>query len=884
MRLARRTWTLAEPWGRGRTLTSLVALLVAAVAALAVSGSLSRNALNIGGTLFVYIALAEAWNILAGMSGQVSLGVGAFVGIGAYSMGLVMVHDGFGMLAGLAVAAGAGGLLGLFLVVPLLRLRGDYFAVGTLAAALALQAWLLNWNFAGGSTGLSLPIAGIPSLEGLYQLGVIVGVLGIGAAVVVRGSRFGLRLLAIREHEGAAATLGVNTWRMRAGALVLSSTLTGLAGGAFALMQLSFEPTGMVGMNWTIWALMMVVIGGFGTIIGPIAGAVFVYYVVATELASYPTLGLFIEGALLIVIVRFAPRGIVPLVADGVKAGISSWRPAQQDRPEATSRADAVVGADAAGSGGTPGPAAAGQSVLSGAPTRTVGPLVVRGLQKHFGSVVATDRVSFRIEPGEAVGLIGPNGSGKSTLLKLIAGVEKPDGGSVTLGETPLAGRKPHTVNRLGVAVAMQVPRPFADLTVHENIRLAAGHHAGHREHQAAEEVLDVCGLRHRARVKAGSLGLLDLKRLEFARALATNPAIILLDEVAAGLVGEELAQVIALIKRVNATGRSVIVVEHVQQVISGVVDRVLVLSSGKLIAEGTPAEIAANAEVEQIYYGTPASARPRATPAAEPDRTHARRPAILEVDGVSAGYGSLVALREVSLTIRQTDIVSVLGANGSGKSTLAGAVSGQVRAIQGRIRFDGHVITKTPAYDRARLGICLCPEGRGIFTSLTVEENLLLGVPLRRRRAEITPELERVYDVLPVLRARGRQRAGSLSGGEQQMLAIGRALLMSPKLLICDELSLGLAPKITGELYEVLVRVNQSGVAILLIEQNVHRALGISTAAYVLNRGQVTFAGAPGELLDDKILAEAYFASGAQSAALAEPLTPPGRPAQETR
>ena len=867
MRLAHRTWTLAEPWGRARTLASLAALLVATAAALAVSGSLSRSALNIGGTLFVYIALAEAWNILAGLSGQVSLGVGAFVGVGAYSMGLVMVHDGFGMLAGLAVAAGAGALLGLLLVVPLLRLRGDYFAVGTLAAALALQAWLLNWNFAGGSTGLSLPIAGIPSLEGLYQLGVVVGVLGIGAAVVVRGSRFGLRLLAIREHEGAAATLGVNTWRMRAGALVLSSTLTGLAGGAFALMQLSFEPTGMVGMNWTIWALMMVVIGGFGTIIGPIAGAVFVYYVVATELASYPTLGLFIEGALLILIVRFAPRGIVPLVVDGIKAGMSRWRPAPQHRPEATSRADAVR-----------------QSALSGAPGRTVGPLVVQGLEKRFGSVVAADRVSFRIEPGEAVGLIGPNGSGKSTLLKLIAGVEKPDGGSVTLGGTPLGGRKPYTVNRLGVAVAMQVPRPFADLTVHENVRLAAGHHAGHREHQAAEEVLDVCGLRHRARVKAGSLGLLDLKRLEFARALATNPVVILLDEVAAGLVGEELAQVIALIKRVNATGRSVIVVEHVQQVISGVVDRVLVLSSGKLIAAGTPAEIAANAEVAQIYYGTRATARPLATPAAELAGTQARQPAILEVDGVSAGYGSLVALRDVSLTIRQTDIVSVLGANGSGKSTLAATVSGQVRAIQGRIRFDGHVITKTPAYDRARQGICLCPEGRGIFSGLTVEENLLLGVPLRRRRAEITPELERVYDILPALRSRGRQRAGSLSGGEQQMLAIGRAFLMSPKLLICDELSLGLAPKITGELYEVLVRVNESGVAILLIEQNVHRALEISTAAYVLNRGQVTFAGAPGELLDDKVLAEAYFASGAQSAALAEPLTPQGRPAQETR
>jgi branched-chain amino acid transport system ATP-binding protein len=827
---------LAEPWGRERTLASLAVLVVAAAAALAVSGRLSNNALNIGATLFVYIALAQAWNILAGFSGQISLGVGAFVGVGAYSMGLVMVHAGLGRLPALVVAAGAGGLLGLLLAVPLLRLRGDYFAVGTLAAALALQAWLLNWDFAGGSTGLSLPVTAVPSLAGLYRLGLAVAVLGTGAAVVVRGSRFGLRLLAIREHEEAAATLGVNTWRMRVGALVLSSTLMGLAGGAFALMQLSFEPNGMAGLNWTIWALMMVVIGGFGTITGPIAGAVFVYYVVATELASYPTLGLFIEGALLIVIVRFAPRGVVPLAVDAAKA--------LRRKPASTQE-----------------PGGGGRQESEPLPAPAVAPLVVQDLAKRFGRVVATDQVSFRVEPGEALGLIGPNGSGKSTLLKLIAGIEKPNTGSVALGSTPLNGRPPHVVNRLGIAVAMQVPRPFADLTVRENVRLAAGRHPGRRagERRLAAEVLELCGLSHRAHVKAGSLGLLDLKRLEFARALATDPAVILLDEVAAGLVGEELAQVIALIKAVHATGRSIIVVEHVQQVISEVVGRVLVLSEGKLIATGTPAEIAGNAEVDEVYYGTRAA---RLRPSAPAPAVAVAVPAVLEVENLSAGHGSLLALRDVSLTIGPTDIVSVLGANGAGKSTLAAAISGQVRAVRGRISFDGTVVTRTAAYDRARLGICLCPEGRGIFTGLTVEENLLLGVPLKRRRGEIAAELEAVYEILPVLRSRARQLGGSLSGGEQQMLAIGRALLMSPKLLICDELSLGLAPKIAEELYEVLVRVNAKGVAILLIEQNVHRALEISTAAYVLNRGQVTYSGAPAELQDDRVLAEAYFAA----------------------
>ena len=848
MRSPRAAWALAEPWGREQTAAALLLLIAAGAVALAIAGSLSLNALNVGGTLFIYIALAQAWNILAGFGGQVSLGVGAFVGVGAYTMGLLMAHDGVGVIPGLAVAAGAGGLLGLLLAVPLLRLRGDYFAVGTLAAALALQAFLLNWNYAGGSTGLSLPVGAVPSLTGLYRLGVVVGVIGTASAVLVRGSKFGLRLLAIREHEQAAAALGVNTWRMRASALVLSSTLMGLAGGAFGITQISFEPTGMLGTNWTIWALMMVVIGGFGTIAGPVAGAVFVYYVVNTELASYPTVGLFIEGALLIVIVRFAPRGVVPLATGGAKAVVARLR-ARGDRPDGDGRGAAAAADD------------------PGAPGRDVRPLVVRDLVKCFGNVVATDNVSFRVEPGEAVGLIGPNGSGKSTLLAQIAGIVKPDGGSVTLGATVISGREPHVINRLGIAVAMQVPRPFAGLTVQENVRLAAGHHHGghrERERQMVGDVLSLCGLRSRAHTKAGLLGLLDLKRLELARALATDPAVMLLDEVAAGLVGEELAEVIALIKRVNGTGRSIVVVEHVQQVISEVVDRVLVLASGQLIAQGTPAEVAANAEVADVYYGARASG-PVAAVQVAPAATPPAGPAILEVSDVSAGYGSLLALRNVSLTIRQADIVSVLGANGAGKSTLAAVLSGQIRARSGSIRFNGQPITRTPAYARARLGICLCPEGRGIFTGLTVEENLVLGVPLRRRRREISGDLERVYEILPVLRSRARQSAVSLSGGEQQMLAIGRALLMSPKLLICDELSLGLAPKVAEEVYEALLAVAASGVAIALIEQNVHRALEISTAAYVLNRGAVTFAGPAGELLDEAVLAEAYFASGAR-------------------
>jgi branched-chain amino acid transport system permease protein len=321
---------MLSPFGasseRSRTTLAVLTLVVAGTAAFALSGTLGDYGLNAGATVFAYIALAEGWNILAGMSGQISLGVGAFVGVGAYSMGLLMVHADVGWFLGILVAAGAATVLGMVLAVPLLRLRGDYFAIGTLAAALALQAWLLNWQFAGGSSGISIPINSVPSFTTLYQVGVIVAVIGVGTAIIVRESKFGLRLLAVREHEDAAASLGVNTWRQRFAALALSSSLMGLAGGTFALLQVSFEPNGMLGLNWTIAALLMVIIGGSGTIVGPIAGAIFVYYVIDTQLASYPAISLFVEGGLLVAIVRFAPRGIVPLGFDGARAAISTIR------------------------------------------------------------------------------------------------------------------------------------------------------------------------------------------------------------------------------------------------------------------------------------------------------------------------------------------------------------------------------------------------------------------------------------------------------------------------------------------------------------------------------------------------------------------------------
>lgn len=269
--------------------------------------------LDVATTLLAFIALAQAWNILAGYGGQVSLGVSAFVGTGAYAAALLELHGGVGYSVGIIAATVGGAVLAALLAVPLLRLRGDYFSIGTLAAALALQALTVNSSLAGGSSGLTLPNSGVPGPVEIFQLACAVAGIAMAVTYLVAHSSFGMRLKAVRDNEPAAVGLGVSAFRHRLGALLISGALSGLTGGLLAMQQVSFEPGGMLGLGWTINALLMTIIGGIGTLLGPVIGAIAVYYLLTKQLESFQTASVIIEGVLLLVIVRFAPRGVWPL-------------------------------------------------------------------------------------------------------------------------------------------------------------------------------------------------------------------------------------------------------------------------------------------------------------------------------------------------------------------------------------------------------------------------------------------------------------------------------------------------------------------------------------------------------------------------------------------
>ncbi len=496
----------------------------------------------------------------------------------------------------------------------------------------------------------------------------------------------------------------------------------------------------------------------------------------------------------------------------------------------------------------------------------------VREVTKRFGGVTAIDALSFEVAAGASLGIIGPNGAGKSTMLKMLAGAIRPDRGQISVGGQRIDRLAAHRVPRTGIAMASQIPRPFPSMSVRDNVRVAAmsvpSYRRGHQRRSRVEQVIGLCGLGPLAARPASALGLLDRKRLELARALAGEPRLLLLDEVAAGLVGAELEQVIALIRRIRETaGPTLIVVEHVEGVVRQLVDEAIVLDWGREVARGTPARIEADPRVREIYLGASAgpgaSAEPR--PAASTRATAAGSPpgpvqAALCVERLTAGYGDLLAIRDVSVQVGPGQIVALLGANGAGKSTLASAISGLVRVKAGRVLINGADMTRAPAHVRARHGLAHCPEGRQVFADLTVRENLeiVLGSAANRRQAG--ERLSGVYDIFPALAERRGQRAGFLSGGQQQMLAIGRALMAGPTVLVCDEISLGLAPVAIDALYEAISAINARGVAVLLVEQSVRRSLAVADQAYVLERGQVSYAGPPGPLLDEAVLHAAYF------------------------
>jgi branched-chain amino acid transport system ATP-binding protein len=472
--------------------------------------------------------------------------------------------------------------------------------------------------------------------------------------------------------------------------------------------------------------------------------------------------------------------------------------------------------------------------------------LEVSGLTKRFGGLVAVKEMAFGVDAGKILGLIGPNGSGKSTVMKLIMGIERPDAGSVRINGTEVAGWPSHKVARMGAGIVFQHSRPLHRQTVLENIKLALLPDkltrllADPETDTKARAIAARVGLSAVLDRRPATLPFADLRKIEIAKAIARDPQVLLIDEPFAGLTSKETAAFSDLICELRDDGRAILLVDHNVKSVARLVDRVLAMYVGERIAEGTADEVMRNETVRRVYLGgsMETAARP------ESSFRDATTP-FLEVKNVSVHYGKAQALDDVSIHVHAGEFVSVVGLNGAGKTTLFNTISGFL-PYAGDIRREGASLRGLTAATIAREGIVQCPEGRELFVDMTVRENLDLGGQ-HLPPAECAEQIGWLFDLFPILHDRQKQAAGTLSGGEQQMLTIARALMMKPKLLILDEPTLGLAPVILEQLSKALERLRQTTpITVLLGEQNVTFALPHADRVYVLEHARIVWEGEP--------------------------------------
>ena len=349
----------------------------------------------------------------------------------------------------------------------------------------------------------------------------------------------------------------------------------------------------------------------------------------------------------------------------------------------------------------------------------------------------------------------------------------------------------------------------------------------------------------------------------EIARAMCTEPVLLCLDEPAAGLNPREshdLNQLLIHIRNEHKIG--ILLIEHDMTVVMEISDHIVVLDYGRKISDGSPEQVRADPAVIRGLSG-----RGRGRSAARGRRRGSfqteRRAIMLTVRGVNTFYGNIQALRGVNVDVHEGEIVALIGANGAGKSTLLMTICGNPRAARGQIDFEDANITQWPTHRIVRLGIAQSPEGRRIFPHMTVMENLQMGATTADPQY-LDQDLERVFALFPILAERRVQRGGTLSGGEQQMLAIGRALMSRPRLLLLDEPSLGLAPILVRQIFSVIREINEKqGMTIFLVEQNAYHALRLAHRGYVMANGNIVMSGTGTELLNSPEIRAAYLEGG---------------------
>jgi ABC-type branched-subunit amino acid transport system ATPase component len=485
--------------------------------------------------------------------------------------------------------------------------------------------------------------------------------------------------------------------------------------------------------------------------------------------------------------------------------------------------------------------------------------LEVDGVQKHFGGIRAVAGARLAIDAGEVHALIGPNGAGKTTLFNLVSGMFWPDAGTIRLHGSEIQGLLPHRICERGLARSFQITNLFRGLSIRENLRLSLqAQHPGrfnawrdvdsYPEIDAeTAELVRFLGLEGIEEIEGGELSYGGQRLLDLGIALASKPRVLLLDEPFAGLAAAERERVSQLVQKVAAS-IPVLIVEHDIDRVLGFSHRVTVMNQGEVLMAGTPDEVRADRRVQEVYTGT--GTPPVTGRVSGGTRERAQ---LLRFSGVNTYYGKSHILHDATLDVREGEIVALLGRNGAGKSTLLKTLCGLVPPASGTIEYEGRNIAGTPAPDIARLGIGYVPQGRGLFAGMTVADNLALGRLARATDGShgVVWSERQILAYFPRLKERMNVAADYLSGGEQQMAAVARALSGNVRLLLLDEPFEGLAPTVVQELFRVFDQL-RSQTSIVIVEHNLDLVLALADRVFALERGAVFHQGPAEPLLTD--------------------------------
>jgi sulfate-transporting ATPase len=815
--------------GSGRVRWALVVPAVAGVLALVLFVATGDVVSSVTTTSAVAV-IALSLVVVTGYAGQLSLAQYALAGMGAWIAAKLVADAGFpfelALVAGVLGAVPVGVLVGL----PALRTRGVNLAVATLGLALVIESQVLNHaERSGGFLGIQI---GKPSLFGADLDAVAhperYAAFAFGAFCVLailvanlRCSRAGRRLIAVRTNERAAAALGIGVFGAKLYAFGLSAAIAAVGGVLIAFQRQTVVLYPTFSIFRSIFVVVDAVIGGIGYVSGALLGGIvapgnFLTTVSGDLLADDDAVQIAL-GILLIVVLVVLPNGLAALhVPTRVLERLRGRRAPSRAFPHDL------------------------------APTR-VEPMTLEAadIAVRFGGVQAVSDVSVSLGPGEVVGLIGPNGAGKTTFIDAVTGFVNARG-RVLLGGRDVTKWSARRRARAGLGRSFQGLELFESMTVYENLRAASDRrdplayltglvHPGDDElSQAAIATIREFGLEDDLDRRPPELPYGRRRLVAIARAVAAGPSVLLLDEPAAGLDDRESEELGRLVRRLaDEWGLSVLMVEHDVALVLRVCDRVTVLDEGTALASGSPEEIRHDPRVVAAYLGEPVTARPeRARPgAAETERAEAP---LVSAHGLWAGHGDLPAVRDFDLTVEPGEVVALLGPNGAGKTTTLLTIAGELAPLRGELTVLGQP-AGVPLHRLVRRGMGFVPEERAVISSLSTAANLRLG-----RRGDIEVALELFPELRPLL----RRRAGLLSGGEQQILTLARALASNPRLLLVDELSLGLAPLVVRRLLLAVRAAADRGVGVLLVEQHAADALDVADRVVVLRHGEVLLTG----------------------------------------